>query len=82
MKRKDAFIAKFDAEVGLIAEESIEDQMRRLLDEGFFRGRKCAVVGVSDDENVDFRRAGPRYEALAIAQYMISSIGYAYMKGE
>lgn len=80
MKKGDEVVAKFDSDVGLIVEESIEEQVKKLLKEGFFKGMKAAVIVVSNDTTIEFRKAGPRYECLAMAQYAVSSIGYAYMK--
>jgi len=81
MKKGDEVVAKFDSAVGLIVEESIEEQMRWLLKEGFFKGMKAAVVVVSNDKSIEYRKAGPQYECLAMAQYVVTNIGFHYAKG-
>jgi hypothetical protein len=65
MKKRDK--VSFDPSQGLIVGQTIKEQVRTLLDSGYFDKAESAVFGVSSPTEYDTRWAGSRFDCLALS---------------
>ena len=67
MKRKDGIDPVFHPEQGVCVYGTVKDQVKTLLEEGFFDSMSTAVIAVSSESSYAIRHSGRTWEACNLA---------------